>query len=134
MIDAVMAHFMKTIGITGASLAIVRDEKLVYAKGFGEMAEGGEPVGPHTMFRIGEVSKAITSATIMTMFERGEFTKFRKDVIVTINIKEIVKVKFWNQLKNEDAFFDKKSDQNKQQNETRVTRLYFDNYSLNLAV
>ena len=34
----------------------------------------GEPVGPHTMFRIGEVSKAITSATIMTMFERGEFT------------------------------------------------------------
>ena len=94
----------------------------------------GEPVGPHTMFRIGGVSKAITSATIMTMFERGEFTKFRKDVIVTINIKEIVKVKFWNQLKNEDAFFDKKSDQNKQQNETRVTRLYFDNYSLNLVV
>ena len=37
----------------------------------------GEPVGPHTMFRIGEVSKAITSATIMTMFERGEFTQFR---------------------------------------------------------
>ena len=75
-IDAIMAHFMKTIGITGASLAIVRDEKLVYAKGFGKMAEGGEPVGPHTMFRIGEVSKAITSATIMTMFERGEFNVF----------------------------------------------------------
>ena len=37
MIDAVMAHFMKTIGITGASLAVVRDEKLVYAKGFGKM-------------------------------------------------------------------------------------------------
>ena len=75
-IDAIMAHFMKTIGITGASLAIVRDEKLVYAKGFGKMnkTENGEPVGPHTMFRIGEVSKAITSATIMTMFERGEFT------------------------------------------------------------
>ena len=76
MIDDVMAHFMKTIGITGASLALVRDEKLVYAKGFGKMAEGGEPVGPHTMFRIGEVSKAITSATIMTMFERGEFNVF----------------------------------------------------------
>ena len=47
----------------------------------------GEPVGPHTMFRIGEVSKAITSATIMTMFERGEFTQFRKGTIVDINIK-----------------------------------------------
>ena len=89
MIDAVMAHFMKAIGITGASLAIVRDEKLVYAKGFGKMnkTEDGEPVGPHTMFRIGEVSKAITSATIMTMFERGEFTQFRKGTIVDINIK-----------------------------------------------
>ena len=37
MIDAVMAHFMKTIGITGASLALVRNEKLIYAKGFGKM-------------------------------------------------------------------------------------------------
>jgi CubicO group peptidase (beta-lactamase class C family) len=89
MIDVVMAHFMKTIGITGASLALVRDEKLVYAKGFGKMdnTKDGEPVGPHTMFRIGEVSKAITSATIMTMFERGEFTQFRKGTIVDINIK-----------------------------------------------
>ena len=40
MIEAVMAHFMKTISITGASLAIVRDEKLVYAKGFGKMNNG----------------------------------------------------------------------------------------------
>ena len=40
MIDAVMAHFMKTIGITGASLALVRNEKLVYAKGFGKMNNG----------------------------------------------------------------------------------------------
>ena len=37
-----MAHFMKTIGITGASLAIVRDEKLVYAKGFGKMNNTGD--------------------------------------------------------------------------------------------
>ena len=42
MIDDVMAHFMKTIGITGASLAIVRDEKLVYAKGFGKMNNTGD--------------------------------------------------------------------------------------------
>ena len=41
-IDAIMAHFMKTIGITGASLAIVRDEKLVYAKGFGKMNNKGD--------------------------------------------------------------------------------------------
>ena len=29
-------------------------------------------VGPHTMFRIAHVSKAITSATIMTMMIKGE--------------------------------------------------------------
>ena len=89
MIELEMAHFMETIGITGASLALVRDEKLVYAKGFGKMddTEDGEPVGPHTMFRIGEVSKAITSATIMTMFERGEFNHYRKGSMFAINIK-----------------------------------------------
>ena len=73
MIDSSIGHLMKTIGIKGASLALVKDEKLIFAKGFGEMNDKGDPVGPHTLFRIAGVSKAITSATIMSMIGKGEF-------------------------------------------------------------
>ena len=73
MIDLSIAHLMKSIGIKGASLAIVKDENLIFAKGFGEMNDKGDPVGPHTLFRIAAVSKAITSVTIMSMIGKGEF-------------------------------------------------------------
>ena len=73
MIDLSVGHLMKTIGIKGASLALVKDENLIFAKGFGEMNDKGDPVGPHTLFRIAGVSKAITSATIMSMIGKGEF-------------------------------------------------------------
>ena len=73
MIDLSIGHLMKSIGIKGASLALVKDEKLIFAKGFGEMNDKGDPVGPHTLFRIAGVSKAITSATIMSMIGKGEF-------------------------------------------------------------
>ena len=73
MIDYSIAHLMKTADIKGASFALVKDENLIYAKGFGEMNDKGDPVGPHTLFRIGGVSKAITSATIMSMIGKGEF-------------------------------------------------------------
>ena len=73
MIDYIIAYLMKSHGIKGASLALVKDEKLIYAKGFGEMNDKGDPVGPHTLFRIAGVSKAITSATIMSMIGKGEF-------------------------------------------------------------
>ena len=72
MIDLSIGYLMKSIGIKGASLALVKDENLIFAKGFGEMNDKGDPVGPHTLFRFAGVSKAITSATIMSMIGKGE--------------------------------------------------------------
>ena len=40
MIDGVIGHFMTNTGVRGASLAIAKDEKLIYAKGFGKMDDG----------------------------------------------------------------------------------------------
>ena len=40
MIDGAIGHFMKSTGVKGASLAIAKDEKLMYAKGFGKMDDG----------------------------------------------------------------------------------------------
>ena len=42
MIDSSIAHLMKGLDIRGASIALVKNEKLIFAKGFGEMNDKGE--------------------------------------------------------------------------------------------
>ena len=69
--DAEFRHFMRQWQIHGASLAIMRNDSLVYAKGYGEADLGGKPVTPGTIFRLASVSKLITAIGIMTLQERG---------------------------------------------------------------
>jgi CubicO group peptidase (beta-lactamase class C family) len=61
---------MSKYDIKGASVAVARDGKLVYAKGIGYAdEEAGEPVEPRHLFRVASVSKLITATTIMKMAE-----------------------------------------------------------------
>ena len=54
--------------INGASVALVKDEKLVFAKGYGYAdVEGKEKVEPDHLFRIASVSKLITATAIMKL-------------------------------------------------------------------
>ena len=63
IIDRQVSSFIKKWRIQGASLAITKDDKLVYAKGFGiANSETGEEVKPGHLFRIASVSKLITAA------------------------------------------------------------------------
>lgn len=56
----------------GAAVAIVRDGKVVYAAGFGSAsAEGGQPVTPGTLFRIGSITKALTGIAALQLRESG---------------------------------------------------------------
>ena len=58
--------------VVGSSLAIARNGKLVYAKGFGVMDKNtNEPVQATSSFRIASISKPITSAAIMVMLEKN---------------------------------------------------------------
>jgi N-acyl-D-amino-acid deacylase len=58
--------------IPGGAIAIVRDGKLFYARGFGYAdLENKTPVEPDARFRIASVSKPITSAAIMKLIEEG---------------------------------------------------------------
>jgi CubicO group peptidase (beta-lactamase class C family) len=64
---------MKTYGIPGGAVAVVRDGKLFYARGFGYAdVENRTPVQPDALFRIASVSKPITSAAIMKLVEEGK--------------------------------------------------------------
>jgi len=71
--DDLMISFVSEHNVPGASLAVTRHGKLVYARGFGFAdLEKKEPVKPDALFRIASVSKPITSAAIMHLVEKGK--------------------------------------------------------------
>ncbi len=72
-VDVAVVNFMQQWNLPGGSVAIVKDGRLVYARGFG-MAnrETNELVQPHHRFRIASVSKPITAAAIMKLMEEGK--------------------------------------------------------------
>lgn len=70
-VESVIAAY----GLPGASLAIARGGKLVYARGFGFAAsEGQVPVQPDSLFRIGSISKPLTAVTLLNLQEQGKLS------------------------------------------------------------
>jgi len=61
----------KELGIPGVSLAIVKDDKIIYIRGLGvKDLERNRPVTPDTLFAIGSATKAFTAlATVITVDE-----------------------------------------------------------------
>lgn len=74
-IDSMVNRVMSSLRLVGATVAIVKDERLVYAKGFGYAdAEKKEEVTINSKFRIGSVSKMITAVAVMKLVEQGEIS------------------------------------------------------------
>jgi N-acyl-D-amino-acid deacylase len=72
-VDAYFVDLLRNCDLPGASVAIAKDGKLAYARGFGWAdVEAREPVRPNTLFRIASVSKPITSVAIMRLVEQGK--------------------------------------------------------------
>ncbi len=71
--DRMMREFVAKHRIPGASLAVTRHGRLVYARGFGFAdLEKDEPVRPHSLFRIASVSKPLTAVTVLNLVEHGK--------------------------------------------------------------
>jgi len=96
-IDRKVTRFMDRWELKGASLAIVKDGRLVYAKGYGEADQvNHKQVIPSNLFRIASVSKLITATAIMKLKEEGKLSLddkvFGKDGIlcdsIYLNIKD----------------------------------------------
>ncbi len=70
--DREMLALMERWEIPGGALAVIRDDRLVYARGFGyaDVARG-LPVAPDAVFRIGSVSKTVTATAILELVEDG---------------------------------------------------------------
>ena len=73
--DQIIPDLMRKYGIPGGAVAVLRDGKLVYARGFGYAdVEHKTPVQPDALFRIASVSKPITGVAIMKLVEEGKLT------------------------------------------------------------
>ncbi len=73
--DPLVTNFMTTHNIPGLSIALAKDGKLVYSRGFGNAdLANTELTQPHHLFRIASLSKPITSIAIMKMMEDGLLT------------------------------------------------------------
>lgn len=73
--ERVVQDFMQRWEITGASIAVMKDGRLLYSKGFGWAdKEAGVPMDVRHIFRIASLSKLITATGIMKLCENGRLS------------------------------------------------------------
>jgi CubicO group peptidase (beta-lactamase class C family) len=74
-LDSYVANSMKTFDVPGMAVAIVKDGKIVVAKGYGVRKLGdATPVDERTMFGIGSNTKAFTTAALATLVDGGKLS------------------------------------------------------------
>ncbi len=74
-LDSYVASSMKTFDVPGMAVTIVKDGKIVVAKGYGVRKLGEPtPVGEFTMFGIGSNTKAFTTAALATLVDEGKLS------------------------------------------------------------
>ena len=95
-IDGVVQPFISSQKIPAAGVAVVRDGKVVVAKGYGAAdLDAGTPVTENTGFQIASVTKQFTAAGIMLLVEQGklklddQLSKFLSDVPPTWKVVTI---------------------------------------------
>src|SRR5579863_2359520 len=74
-LDAYVARDMKAFDVPGIAVAIVKDGKVVLAKGYGVRRSGeAAPVDENTLFGIGSNTKAFTSAALASLVDAGKIS------------------------------------------------------------
>ena len=81
----------KELGVTGMAVVIVKDDKVVYVKGFGvRNAEKNLPVTPETLFPIGSSTKAFTGMLLAMSADDGKiaFTDSPKNYLPYFKLQD----------------------------------------------
>jgi len=77
--DKAVESFLKTWDIKGASIAVAKNGKLLYARGFGYASVPDSlPVEPYHRFRVASVSKLVTAVAVMKLQEQGRLSVTEK--------------------------------------------------------
>lgn len=70
--DDEINRFIARNGVKGLSLAVSRNDRLVYAQGYGLAdVEGNKPMEANTIMRIASASKLVTATAVMRLIEQG---------------------------------------------------------------
>lgn len=74
-VDSYIETQMRNLHIPGISLAIVRDGRIVKAKGYGlANIEANSAAAPKTVYEIGSITKQFTAAAVMMLVEEGKIS------------------------------------------------------------
>ena len=74
-LDDLMAGFLERHKLPGASLAVGRGGRVLYARGFGWAdVEAKKPVQPDSLFRLASISKSITAVAVMRAVEQKKLS------------------------------------------------------------
>lgn len=69
----VLTDTMRALGAPGASITVIRDGRVIWSEGFGLAdVEQQVPATPHTVFRIGSVSKPLTATALGLLVQQGK--------------------------------------------------------------
>lgn len=119
-LDQQIEEFMNRWNIVGASVAVVKDERLIYSKGFGYADRENEiNVEPKHLFRVASISKLITAVAIMKLIEDESInlndTVFGqngifKDRFTEIKDKNVLNITVKNLLNHSTGWTNKKGD------------------------
>jgi len=73
--DRIMRETLEKFGIPGASLAVVKNGRLVVARGYGwaNVAQH-QPVTPRTLFSLASVSKPVSAIAVLQLVEQGRLS------------------------------------------------------------
>jgi CubicO group peptidase (beta-lactamase class C family) len=63
---------MQRLHVPGVSIALIRDGKIAWTRGYGVAYEGGPAVTPDTLFQAASISKPVTAVAALRLAERGE--------------------------------------------------------------
>src|SRR5262245_40527956 len=67
-LDKVALEELKQRSAPGAAIAVIKDDQVIYAKGYGVASvETGAPVTPDMLFRLGSTTKMMTAAALVTL-------------------------------------------------------------------
>jgi len=74
-LDDYVTRSMKIFEVSGMAVAIVKDGKVVFSKGYGVRKLGDPaPVDENTLFGIGSNTKAFTAAALATLVDAGKIS------------------------------------------------------------
>lgn len=72
-VTRLIQHEMKKNSVEGLSIALVDDQRIVWAEGFGYADEAKNiPATAYTIYRVGSISKLFTDTAAMQLAEQGK--------------------------------------------------------------